>query len=218
VGRDCLSLEKCLSPLHIAHWDCCTCDLDYLRYIGARCPRDHDLYLTRNIHREATRSDPRPTFQEYWIRRCGSMCYDRSHGILLFNDNSLANDKRHSILDRRSHNWLAVLGCWWRNSSRPSPRWFLSLIHTESQISDDHCVLPGFTFVTSLCLISQNNHAAFILLGVLGCTAIGFVDNITFPGVTLVVEPQDIGLAGGVLGSIRACGRAIAQDLYTSVL
>ncbi|KAE9379631.1 TRI12-domain-containing protein [Stipitochalara longipes BDJ] len=72
----------------------------------------------------------------------------------------------------------------------------------------------AFAFVTSLSSISEENHAAFILMGVFGCTAIGFVDNITFPGVTLVVEPQDIGLASGVLGSIRACGGAIAQALY----
>jgi hypothetical protein len=35
--------------------------------------------------------------------------------------------------------------------------------------------------------------------------------------VTLVVEPQDIGLATGVLGSIRALGGAVAQALYVSV-
>jgi hypothetical protein len=76
----------------------------------------------------------------------------------------------------------------------------------------------AFAFVTSLSSISQNNHAAFIALGVLGCAATGFVDDITFPGVTLVVEPQDIGLASGILGSIRACGGAVAQALHVSVL
>lgn len=35
--------------------------------------------------------------------------------------------------------------------------------------------------------------------------------------MTLVVEPQDIGLATGVLGSIRALGGAVAQALYVSV-
>lgn len=44
------------------------------------------------------------------------------------------------------------------------------------------------------------------------------VDNISFPGVTLVLEPQDIGLATGVMGSIRALGGAVAQALYVSVL
>jgi hypothetical protein len=78
----------------------------------------------------------------------------------------------------------------------------------------------SFAFVSSLSSISQGDsgHSAFIALGVLACVSIGFVDNITFPGVTLVIEPQDIGLATGVLGSIRAAGGAIAQALYVSVL
>lgn len=36
--------------------------------------------------------------------------------------------------------------------------------------------------------------------------------------MTLVWEPQDIGLATGVLGSIRSLGGAIATALYSSVL
>lgn len=36
--------------------------------------------------------------------------------------------------------------------------------------------------------------------------------------MTLVIEPQDIGLATGVLGSIRGMAGAIAQALYSSVL
>lgn len=36
--------------------------------------------------------------------------------------------------------------------------------------------------------------------------------------MTLVLEPQDIGLATGVLGSIRGMGGAVAQALYVSVL
>jgi hypothetical protein len=76
----------------------------------------------------------------------------------------------------------------------------------------------SFAFVTALASISKNNNASFIAFGVVGCVAIGFVDNITFPGVTLVIEPQDIGLASGVLGSIRAAGGAVAQALYVSIL
>lgn len=33
-----------------------------------------------------------------------------------------------------------------------------------------------------------------------------------------MIEPQDIGLATGVLGSIRALGGAVAQALYVSIL
>ena len=49
-------------------------------------------------------------------------------------------------------------------------------------------------------------------------TVIGWNDGITFPGVTLLWESQDIGLATGVLGSIRALGGAVAQALYVSIL
>lgn len=73
-------------------------------------------------------------------------------------------------------------------------------------------------FVASLACLTPYNHAAFIALGVIGCACIGYVDNISFPGVTLLWEPQDIGLATGVLGSIRAVGGAVAQALYVSIL
>ena len=76
----------------------------------------------------------------------------------------------------------------------------------------------SMAFVTSLASISAGQHSVFIAMGVLGCISIGFVDNITFPGVTLVIEPQDIGLATGILGSIRGFGGAVAQALYVSIL
>jgi hypothetical protein len=61
-------------------------------------------------------------------------------------------------------------------------------------------------------------YAFFITMGVLATFVIGWIDGITFPGVTLLWESQDIGLATGVLGSIRALGGAIAQALYVSIL
>ncbi|KAF4996845.1 hypothetical protein FDECE_12281 [Fusarium decemcellulare] len=73
-------------------------------------------------------------------------------------------------------------------------------------------------FMTSLTSISVDRWAATIAIGTIVCTAIGFVENITFPGVTLIWEAQDIGLATGILGSIRGFGGAIAQALYVSVL
>lgn len=78
------------------------------------------------------------------------------------------------------------------------------------------CVAAAF--VTALVSLSEGGHKQFIAFGLIATIAIGFVDNITFPGVTLVIEPQDIGLASGVLGSIRAAGGGIAQALYLSVL
>ncbi|RDW83435.1 fungal trichothecene efflux pump [Coleophoma crateriformis] len=76
----------------------------------------------------------------------------------------------------------------------------------------------ALAFSASLTTVAPGNHSTFIALGVLACWAIGYIDNITFPGVTLVIEPQDIGLATGVLGSIRALGGAVAQALYVSIL
>lgn len=76
----------------------------------------------------------------------------------------------------------------------------------------------SMAFVSSLASINADSHTAFIAFGVLGCFFIGYVDNITFPGVTLVIEPQDIGLATGVLGSLRGFGGAVAQALYVSIL
>lgn len=73
-------------------------------------------------------------------------------------------------------------------------------------------------FVGSLAALGPDTHTFVITMGTLGCFVIGWIDNITFPGVTLVIEPQDIGLATGVLGSIRALGGAVSQALYVSIL
>ncbi|KAI0174313.1 trichothecene efflux pump [Pestalotiopsis sp. NC0098] len=78
--------------------------------------------------------------------------------------------------------------------------------------------LLSFAFITSLVSLDKDRWAATIGLGTCALVAIGFIDNISFPGVTLVLEPQDIGLATGVMGSIRALGGAVAQALYVSVL
>ncbi|KAL4951852.1 fungal trichothecene efflux pump [Aspergillus filifer] len=78
--------------------------------------------------------------------------------------------------------------------------------------------LLSLAFITPLSAFGPDTWSMTIALGTLGCIAIGYIDNISFPGVTLLVEPQDIGLATGVLGSLRALGGAVAQAVYTSVL
>lgn len=75
-----------------------------------------------------------------------------------------------------------------------------------------------FTFISAMASISQNRWANTMAFGVLGCFGVGYIESIALPGVTLVWGPQDIGLASGILGSIRALGGAIAQSLYLSVL
>ncbi|KAF4465823.1 trichothecene efflux pump [Fusarium albosuccineum] len=75
-----------------------------------------------------------------------------------------------------------------------------------------------FTFVTSMASLSHDRWANTIAFGTIACTAVGYIENVAVPGVTLLWGPQDIGLATGVLGSIRALGGAVAQALYVSVL
>lgn len=76
----------------------------------------------------------------------------------------------------------------------------------------------GGGFISSLATISPTTHTASLVQGFLGLMFVGIIDNITFPAVTLLWEPQDIGLATGVLGSIRGMGGAIAQSLYVTIL
>lgn len=73
------------------------------------------------------------------------------------------------------------------------------------------------TFTTALSSLEKTRHAETIAFGVVACTAVGYIENIALPGVTLLWGPQDIGLATGVLGSIRGMGGAVAQALYSSV-
>ena len=76
----------------------------------------------------------------------------------------------------------------------------------------------GAAFIAALASIGPDTHAQTIILGILGTFFIGYIDNITFPAVTLVFEAHDIGLVTGVLGSIRGVGGAVAQALYVSIL
>lgn len=72
--------------------------------------------------------------------------------------------------------------------------------------------------VAALAGVRPDLHAATLALGVLATVAVGFNENIAFPGVTLLFDACDIGLASGALGSIRALGGAVAQALYVSIL
>ncbi|KAG5664674.1 hypothetical protein KAF25_008408 [Fusarium avenaceum] len=74
------------------------------------------------------------------------------------------------------------------------------------------------TFVTAMCSLSPGRWANTIAFGLVACFGVGYIENAAFTGVTLLWAPQDIGLASGILGSIRALGGAIAQALYVSVL
>ncbi|KAK8071442.1 hypothetical protein PG997_011645 [Apiospora hydei] len=66
--------------------------------------------------------------------------------------------------------------------------------------------------------LGPEGHTGVIVLGIFATVAVGIVDNIAFPGVTLLFDACDIGLAAGALASIRSMGGAVAQALYVSVL
>ncbi|KAF2644786.1 fungal trichothecene efflux pump [Massarina eburnea CBS 473.64] len=89
----------------------------------------------------------------------------------------------------------------------PKVKWQLVILSTM-----------GTAFLAAQAGLQADAYATFITLGVLATFVIGWVDNISFPGVTLLWESQDIGLATGVLGSIRAIGGAVAQTVYVSIL
>ena len=73
------------------------------------------------------------------------------------------------------------------------------------------------SFTAALASLDESRWAETIAFGVVATCATGFIDNIAFPGVTLLWEPQDIGLATGILGSVRGLAGAIAQALYISL-
>ncbi|KAH0848654.1 siderophore iron transporter [Fonsecaea pedrosoi] len=73
------------------------------------------------------------------------------------------------------------------------------------------------TFTAALASISPARHASAIAFGVIATFSVGFIDNVGFAGVSLLVEPSDIGLACGVLGSLRTIAGSVAQALYISI-
>ena len=76
----------------------------------------------------------------------------------------------------------------------------------------------GGAFTASLAAATPDGESAAIAQAILALVFIGIVEGLSFPGVTLLFEDQDIGVAAGVLGSIRGMAGAIAQALYVSIL
>ncbi|KAK1460949.1 trichothecene efflux pump [Colletotrichum melonis] len=61
-------------------------------------------------------------------------------------------------------------------------------------------------------------HGLIVLAGICASFALGHIVAVAITGVTLVWEPQDIGLASGVLGSMCSLGCAFARALVTLLL
>jgi len=75
----------------------------------------------------------------------------------------------------------------------------------------------GGGLTASLAAVSPQHESAAIAQAILACIFVGMVENITLAGVTLVCEDQDIGVAAGVLGSVRSMAGAIAQSLFLAI-
>lgn len=76
----------------------------------------------------------------------------------------------------------------------------------------------GAALTASLAAVDPAGQSAAIAQAILALMFIGIVEGLSFPAVTLMAEDQDIGLAAGVLGSIRGMAGAIAQALYVAIL
>src|SRR5258706_7855440 len=74
------------------------------------------------------------------------------------------------------------------------------------------------SLVASLASSDENSHVRSVVCLLIGTTAAGYIENLCLSSMTLVWEPEDIGLVAGVLGTIRtACG-TIAISLYSTLL
>lgn len=72
-------------------------------------------------------------------------------------------------------------------------------------------------FTAALAVVAPSRHATVLAFGTIATLSVGFIDSIGYMGVSLLFEPSDIGLACGVLGSIRTITGSIAQALYISI-
>ncbi|KAK1518840.1 trichothecene efflux pump [Colletotrichum costaricense] len=77
----------------------------------------------------------------------------------------------------------------------------------------------ALALIAPLCTIWFDiRHGLIVLAGICASFALGHIVAVAITGVTLVWEPQDIGLASGVLGSMCSLGCAFARALVTLLL
>ncbi|KAK1730141.1 LOW QUALITY PROTEIN: major facilitator superfamily domain-containing protein [Colletotrichum acutatum] len=74
----------------------------------------------------------------------------------------------------------------------------------------------ALALMAPLCTICRQG--LIVLVGICASFALGHIVAVVITGVTLVWEPQDIGLASGVLGSMCSLGCAFARALVTLLL
>lgn len=73
-------------------------------------------------------------------------------------------------------------------------------------------------FVVSLASLTPDTKSAGIALTILGPFWVGFIELSSMALAPLFCKPEDIGLASGMLASIRAAGGSIAVAVYETIL
>ena len=73
-------------------------------------------------------------------------------------------------------------------------------------------------FIGALAATTKDTQAMSVAFVILGTIACGFIEVIPIVGSPFTTKPEDIGLAVGALGAIRASSGAIATAIYLSIL
>ena len=73
-------------------------------------------------------------------------------------------------------------------------------------------------FVSSLAALTPETKVTGIVLTILGPFWVGFIELTSLALAPLFCKPADIGLASGMLASIRSAGGSIAVAVYTTIL
>ena len=73
-------------------------------------------------------------------------------------------------------------------------------------------------FVAALASLTPETKSAGVALTILGPFFVGFIELVSLALAPLYCKPSDIGLASGLLASIRSAGGSIAVAVYSSIL
>ncbi|KAK1091215.1 hypothetical protein LTR48_006754 [Friedmanniomyces endolithicus] len=73
-------------------------------------------------------------------------------------------------------------------------------------------------FVASLASSTADTRVRTVVFLLIGAAGAGYVENLTLSAITLVWEPEDIGLVAGMMGCIRTAAGALATSMYSSIL
>lgn len=73
-------------------------------------------------------------------------------------------------------------------------------------------------FVSAIASSTEYTRKRTVVFLLIGAAAAGYVENLTLSTMTLVWEPEDIGLVSSVLATIRTAAGSIATALYSSLL